>query len=126
MSSIPDRLLGAFKIYADPAHQVEVPIQPITSPGLRLAALLAAGVCLLIGIPVAVILPIVPASPFALVGLMLLARTSGRFRRWLLQQQAYRIAVTVIYTRTERPFRLLRGCFSALSGLSPISRPTSP
>lgn len=126
MKPLVDRLLAAFKTYADPAHQIEVPIQPITNPSLRLAALLAAGICLLIGIPLALFLPIVPASPFALVGCMLLARASGRFRRWLLQQQAYRIAVTAIYTRTQRPFRLLRGCFDVLSGLRPISRPTSP
>jgi Protein of unknown function (DUF454) len=125
MKLLIDRLLGEFKTYADPANQIEVPIQPITNPGPRMAALLAAGACLLIGIPLAVILPVVPASPFAVVGLMLLARASNRFRRWLVQQQAYRIAVTVIYTRTERPFRWLRRCFSALSGLSPISQPTS-
>ena len=126
MSKFVDRLLGAFKTYADPANQIEVPIQPIANPALRMAALGLALACLLIGIPLAAILPVVPISPFALVGLMLLARTSDRFRRWLLQQQAYRIAVTVIYTRTERPFRLLRGCFHALAGLSPISPPAPP
>jgi hypothetical protein len=124
MKSLIDNLLGEFKRYADPANQIEVPIQPIRGALQRMVAFSIAGGCLLIGIPMAVILPIVPASPFALVGLMLLARASNRFRRWLMQQQAYRIAVTAIYTRTERPFRLLRWCFEGLSGLSPLSRPT--
>jgi hypothetical protein len=124
MTQLIDQLLSTFKQYADPANQVVIPIQLITHPILRIVALSLAGVCLLIGIPMALLLPIVPASPFALIGLMLLARASNRFRLWLMQQPAYRIAVTVIYNRTERPFRWLRWCFDALSGLSPLSRPS--
>ena len=90
---------------------------------LRIVALGVAGVCLLIGVPLAAILPVLPVTPFAVVGFMLLARASARFRRWLLRQQAYRIAITAIYTRTERPFRWLKWCFNALSGLSPLTPP---
>ena len=111
-----ERLLADFKKYADPAHQIEVKIHPITNPVHRIVAIVIGSACVVVGIPAAAILPIVPIAPFAAVGLMCFARVSPRFQRWLLQQLAYRITVTVIYTRNERPFRLLRQCFNALAG----------
>ena len=111
-----DRTLAGFKHYGDPAHQVEVSIQPITNPAHRLIAITIGVLCVGIGIPLAALLPVVPISPFAAVGLFCFARVSDRFRAWLVRQSMFKIAIAVIYTRSEWPFRLLRHLLDALAG----------
>lgn len=111
-----ERGLAEFRKYADPANQVEVVIRPITHPVQRAAAILIGSVCVVIGIPLAAALPVVPISPFAAVGLFCFARVSDRFRDWVTRQSVFRIAMTVIYTRHEWPFRLLRWLLDRLAG----------
>ena len=118
--------LVEFNQYADPANQVEVLIQPITHPVQRIIAILIGTTCVVIGIPLAAALPIVPISPFAAVGLFCFARVSVRFRDWLVRQPVFKIAMTVIYTRHEGPFRLMRAMLNRLAGGQVIYQETHP
>lgn len=121
-----ERMLAEFNKYADPTNQVEVLIQPITHPAQRIIAIVIGTVCVVIGIPLAAALPIVPISPFAAVGLFCFARVSTRFRDWLVKQQVFKIAMAVIYTRHEWPFRLLRLMLNRLAGGQVVYQETHP
>lgn len=116
IENLIERALAGFKQYADPANHVEVTIRPITGPAQRVLVFTVGMVCVVIGIPLAAILPILPVSPFAAVGLFCFARVSPRFANWLTLQPVFKIAMTVIYTRHEWPFRLLRTLLDGLAG----------
>ncbi len=70
-----------------------MPLQIRVAPGMirgmsffhysvKAAYLIAAWFCLLLG-ALALLLPVIPTSPFLILGLWLLSKGSERFRRWL-------------------------------------------
>lgn len=101
--------------HGDAENQVEIEIVPVDHP-LKTAALGVFGIVGLIGVPIAMLLPVVPATPFAMLGLVCLARISPRFRRWLLRQRFCKTALSMIYTRSEPVFVLLRKLLQILLG----------
>ncbi len=111
-----ERSLAEYNKYSDPAHQVEIYIQPITQPAQRILAITIGTLCVVIGIPLAAALPIVPTAPFVAIGLFCFARVSDRFRIWLSRQPVFKMAMTVICTRNEWPFRLMRAMLNRLAG----------
>jgi len=56
---------------------------PKVGPAARLALLVAGWVCVTLG-AVALVLPLIPTTPFLLIAAACFARTSPRFYRWLL------------------------------------------
>jgi hypothetical protein len=110
------QLLSELKDYANPEKQIDIALEPIENPAQRLAVGAMGLACICVGAPTAAVLPVLPVTPFVVVGLMCMARSSSRFRTWLSRQQPYRVAVTVIHTRNELPFRLARACFTLLAG----------
>ncbi len=114
-------LLTEFKPYTDPAQQIDLDIQPVTGLWQRLV-LGAFGVLGLLGIPISLLMPILPTTPFVLIALVCFARVSARFRHWLLAIPLCKAALTMLYTRQKQPFIVLRKGLHWLLG-QPTIRP---
>lgn len=115
MQRLIAHLLKDFQPYTDPAQQIDLDISPVTSVWLRLV-LFALGVAGLVGIPIAMIAPILPATPFVLIALVCFARLSRRFQYWLLSMPLFRVMLSTIYNHPGQPFRTLRRVLDALLG----------
>ncbi len=106
--------------HGETENQIVIDIPPVDHP-LKTVALGLFGIVGLIGVPIAMLLPIVPATPFAMLGLVCLARISPRFRRWLLGTRFCKTTLSMIYTRSEPVFVLLRKLLQFLLG-NPVVR----
>lgn len=108
--------------HGDAENQVEIEIVPVDHP-FKTLALGLFGVVGLIGVPIAMLLPVVPVTPFAMLGLVCLARISPPFRRWLLSTRFCKTTLSMIYTRSEPMFVLLRKLLQSLLGNPMVRRP---
>lgn len=110
-----ERVVQEFKHHTDPANHPPIHVEPIRDPMKRTLVATAGFAALGLG-GLGVVTPIMPTWPFVLVALFCFARSSDRVRNWLVQNHVVRSVMSLLRTRTEKPFVWARQCIDWLCG----------
>lgn len=110
-----ERAVQEFKHHTDPANHPPIHVEPIRDPMKRTLVATAGFAALGLG-GLGVVTPIMPTWPFVLVALFCFARSSDRVRNWLVQNHVIRSVMSLLRTRTEKPFVWARQCIDWLCG----------
>lgn len=110
-----ERVVQEFKHHTDPANHRPILVEPIRDPMKRILVTTAGFAALGLG-GLGIVTPIMPTWPFVLVALFCFARSSNRVRSWLVHNRIICSVMSLLRTRTEKPFVWARQCIDWLCG----------